>query len=164
MTGEAGVGRRFPNRPVLAVGAIIVRGGRVLLVRRAQPPATGEWSIPGGVVELGETLEDALIREVQEETALSVTVGPVVDVVDRIYRAVDGRVEFHYVIADYLCRLVEPEAVDGKEPFRPEGKPGSDVDGVRWVEVPALSSCDVTEHLAVVVAKAVALAHAAGYW
>ena len=98
--------RLFPARPVVGVGAVIVDGDRVLLVKRAQPPLAGEWSLPGGAVEVGETLSAALQREVLEETGLLVEVGPLVEVLDRIHLDDAGRVEYHYVLLDYLCTTV----------------------------------------------------------
>jgi 8-oxo-dGTP diphosphatase len=96
--------REFPDRPIVGVGAIVIDGSRVLLVRRGHEPLKGEWSVPGGVVELGETLEAAVAREVEEETGLRVDVGPIVDVLDRIRFDPDGRARYHYVLVDFLCR------------------------------------------------------------
>jgi 8-oxo-dGTP diphosphatase len=96
--------REYPDRPIVGVGAIVVDDGRVLLVRRANEPLKGEWSIPGGAVECGETLDAAIAREVREETGLAVDVGPVVEVLDRIRFDPDGRVHFHYVLVDFVCR------------------------------------------------------------
>ncbi|MBS1817256.1 MAG: NUDIX hydrolase [Acidobacteria bacterium] len=101
--------RAYPSRPIVAVGAIVVDEGRALLVRRGQPPLAGEWSLPGGAVETGETLVAAIQREVYEETGLIVAVGPIVEVLDRIHTDADGRVEFHYVLIDYVCTVVDGE-------------------------------------------------------
>jgi 8-oxo-dGTP diphosphatase len=97
------VNRSYPDRPFIGVGAVIVEDGRVVLVRRRQAPLAGQWSLPGGAVELGETLEQAVTRETLEETGLHVRVGPVVDVLDRITRDAAGQVQYHYVLVDYLC-------------------------------------------------------------
>jgi 8-oxo-dGTP diphosphatase len=83
---------------------VVLDGDRVLLVKRAHEPLKGEWSLPGGAVELGETLEKAIAREVREETGLDVDVGPMVDVLDRLRYDPDGRVKYHYVLVDFLCR------------------------------------------------------------
>lgn len=96
--------RIYPERPIVGVGAIVLEGDRVLLVKRAHEPLKGEWSLPGGAVDVGETLEEAIRREVREETCLDVEVGPIVDVLDRIRYDPDGRVKFHYVVVDFLCR------------------------------------------------------------
>ena len=96
--------RQYPERPIVGVGAIVLDGDCVLLVKRAHEPLKGEWSVPGGVVDVGETLEEAIRREVREETCLEVEVGPIVDVLDRIRYDPNGRVKFHYVLIDFLCR------------------------------------------------------------
>ena len=113
--------REFPDAPRMAVGAVVVDQGRVLLVRRGGEPARGQWSLPGGVVELGESLADGLAREVREETGLTVELVELVELLDRIHREGE-RVRYHYVIADYLCRVVGGEM-----------KAASDADAVRWV-------------------------------
>jgi 8-oxo-dGTP diphosphatase len=131
-----GAGRQFPDRPIVSVGAVIVDGDRVLLIRRGHEPLKGAWSIPGGVVELGETLTEALVREVREETGLDVDVGPVLEVLDRVHRNSDGRVEFHFVIIDYLCA--------------PRGGAlacGTDADAAEWTPRGALSACELTAPL-----------------
>ena len=139
--------RRFPARPIVGVGGIVLSGdGRVLLVKRAHPPLQGEWSLPGGGVEVGETLEAAVAREVLEETGMSVSVGPLVEVLDRIEHA-EGRVEYHFVILDYLCHPIDDRLVSG-----------SDADDVRWVRVDELESYRPTEALRRVIAKAVQVA------
>lgn len=96
--------RRYPERPLVGVGGIVVEAGRVLLVKRSHEPLAGRWSLPGGLVEIGETLAEAVRREVREETGLDVRVGVLVEVVERVLRDAGGRVEYHYVLADFLCR------------------------------------------------------------
>ncbi|HUD13724.1 MAG TPA: NUDIX hydrolase [Terracidiphilus sp.] len=114
--------REFPESPLVGVGAVIVDRGRVLLVRRGQEPLKGKWSLPGGLLELGESLAVGVVREVKEETGLTVETIELVELLDRIHR--DGeRVRYHYVIADYLCRVAGGEL-----------KAASDADAVRWVE------------------------------
>jgi 8-oxo-dGTP diphosphatase len=102
--------REYPGAPIAGVGAVIVatdaaQGQKVLLIRRAQEPLKGEWSLPGGAVELGETLEEAIRREVLEETGLRVEPVDVVKAFDRISRDTEGRVRYHYVLVDFLCRV-----------------------------------------------------------
>jgi mutator protein MutT len=116
-------GREYPERPIVGVGGIVVDGSRVLLVRRAVEPLQGHWSLPGGAVEAGETLAQALIRELREETGLEVQVGALVEILDRIQRDGQGRVRYHYVIADYRCAAAGGEL-----------RPASDVSDARWVE------------------------------
>jgi 8-oxo-dGTP diphosphatase len=95
--------REYPSRPVVGVGAVVLDRGRVLLVRRGNEPLKGEWSLPGGAVEVGETLREAIRREVREETGLDVEPRAVVEVVDRISADRDGRTRFHYVLIDFVC-------------------------------------------------------------
>jgi len=89
---------------VVGVGAVVLDGPRVLLIKRGNPPLKGQWSLPGGGVEVGETLEQAVAREVLEETGLTIDVGPIVEVLDRISRDADGRVEHHFVLVDFVCK------------------------------------------------------------
>jgi ADP-ribose pyrophosphatase YjhB (NUDIX family) len=138
--------RTYPDRPIVAVGAVILDGDRVLLVQRGQEPLKGEWSLPGGAVEVGETLEAALAREVLEETSLDVVVGPVVEVLDSIRRDPGGRAEYHYIIIDYACR------VRGGTPSAPAR--GTDAADVRWVPVDELERYRVTETAIAVIHKA----------
>jgi ADP-ribose pyrophosphatase YjhB (NUDIX family) len=98
-------GREYPERPIVGVGAVIFQDERVLLVQRGHAPMQGEWSLPGGALEVGETLEEGVRREVLEETGLAVEPITSVEVFDRIARDDAGRVQFHYVLVDYLCRI-----------------------------------------------------------
>ena len=118
---------------------MIIHDGRVLLVRRATEPLKGEWSVPGGMLELGEKLHDGIRREVLEETRLQVQPGEVLDVFDSIFRDERGRTQYHYVLIDYLCRCTSVEATAG-----------SDVSEVRWVsedELPTLQLRDSIEQV-----------------
>jgi ADP-ribose pyrophosphatase YjhB (NUDIX family) len=106
VTSES-IPREFPDRPIVGVGAVIIDGSgeKVVLVKRGGPPLEGEWSLPGGVVELGETLRAAAEREAQEETGLIVEAGEVLEIFDRIVPAPDGRTRYHYVLVDFLCQV-----------------------------------------------------------
>jgi len=115
--------REYPERPLAGVGGVILDGDTVLLVRRGREPLRGEWSLPGGLVEVGEPLTAALRREIREETGLDVRVGPMVEVLDRITPDEQGRIRYHFVLVDYLCRV---------EGGRLEA--ASDVSEARWVE------------------------------
>jgi len=134
--------RDYPERPIIGVGAVIIREDRVLLVRRATEPLKGEWSVPGGVLELGEKLRDGIRREVLEETGLEVEPGEVLDVFDSIFRDEQGRTQYHYVLIDYLCRLLLGEA-----------KAGSDVSEVRWVQEVELAAMGLRDSIEQVVRK-----------
>jgi 8-oxo-dGTP diphosphatase len=101
--------RSYPDRPIVSVGGVIVEGERVLLVRRATEPLRDEWSVPGGVVELGEKLRAAAEREVREETGLNVQAGDVLGVFDSIFPGAEDKPQFHYVLIDFLCRLTSGE-------------------------------------------------------
>ena len=137
--------RSYPERPIVGVGAIVLDGDRVLLVKRAHEPLKGEWSVPGGAVEVGETLEEAIRREVREETGLDIEVGPIVDVLDRIRHDPDGRVEFHYVLVDFVCR-----------PAGGTLQCASDAEEATWAEWAHLAQYGVPDATTSVIEKAVA--------
>ena len=113
--------REFPEAPLVGVGAVVVNASRVLLVRRGREPSKGEWSLPGGLLEVGESLAAGVVREVLEETGLTVEPLELIELLDRIHRNGD-KVRYHYVIADYLCRVLGGEL-----------KAASDAEAVRWV-------------------------------
>jgi 8-oxo-dGTP diphosphatase len=134
------MGREYPDNPLVGVGAVIVDHhrdeNRVLLIRRGQPPLLGEWSLPGGVLECGETLREAVVREAREETGLVAETGEMLGVYERLIRDDEGRVRYHYVLIDFLCRPVSGDL-----------KAGSDAADVRWFtrdELPALNLADDT--------------------
>jgi len=114
--------RDYPDRPIVGVGAVVVDGARALVVRRATEPLKGQWSIPGGMLELGEKLREGILREVKEETGLEVQVLDVLDVFDSIFPDSEGRTQYHYVLIDFLCR-----------PAGGELRAGSDVSEAKWV-------------------------------
>jgi len=105
MSGQNGDSRRYPDRPLLGVGAVVFHGDKVLLIKRGEEPLKGWWTVPGGLVEIGERLEVAVCRETLEETGLRVKPVAVAALFQRIMPDADGRTEFHYVIVDYLCEL-----------------------------------------------------------
>jgi 8-oxo-dGTP diphosphatase len=123
--------REYPESPLVGVGAVIVEKNRVLLIRRGTAPLLGEWSLPGGVLECGETLREAVAREAREETGLVVQTGEMLGVYERLIRDDEGRVRYHYVLIDFLCRPVSGDL-----------NAGSDAADVRWFtrdELPALN-------------------------
>ena len=135
--------RRYPPRPILGVGALIIRDDRVLLVQRGKEPLKGYWSLPGGVVEAGEALETAIRREVLEETNLDVEVVKVIEIFERITRDAERRAEYHYVLIDYLCTVKSGEA-----------RAGSDAAGIAWLRRGELENFSLTEGAAQVIRKA----------
>ena len=132
--------RRYPSAPVCAVGALIYRGSQILLVRRGKAPSLGKWSVPGGRLHLGETLEAAVIRETREETCLAVRPLRIGKVVEHLLRDERGDIEYHYVIVDYVCQVI-----DGSP------QPASDASEVRFVEISELGQWDMTEGTAQVI-------------
>ena len=120
--------REYPEAPIVGVGAVVIDGTKVLLVRRGNEPLKGEWSLPGGAVELGETLQQGVVREVLEETGLVVVPAGIVEVLDRITQdevlqdGAPGRVRYHYVLVDFACQVTGGALGEG-----------SDADEVRWV-------------------------------
>jgi mutator protein MutT len=135
--------RDYPDRPIVGVGAVVVDEGRALVVRRGTEPLKGHWSIPGGAVELGETLREAAAREAREETGLMVQAGEVVEVFDSIYRDPEGRTQFHYVLVDFICR-----------PLGGELCAASDVSEARWITVQDLPELQMTQTAERVIRKA----------
>ena len=116
--------REYPEAPIVGVGAVVIDGTKVLLVRRGNEPLKGEWSLPGGALEVGETLQQGVVREVFEETGVTVAPAGVVEILDRIVEDEEsGRVRYHYVLIDFVCR------VTGGTP-----RVGSDADEVLWVD------------------------------
>ena len=98
--------RVYPGRPFVGVGAVVLAAQDIVLVKRRFEPLADEWSLPGGALELGETMTIGVAREIQEETSFQVEVGPVIDVLDRIVRDDADQVQYHYVLVDFLCRVV----------------------------------------------------------
>ena len=145
--------RAYPDRPFVGVGAVIVGdGAQVLLVKRRFEPAAGQWSLPGGAVDVGETLEACVIREMREETGLDVEVGPVIEVFDRIMHDAEGRVQYHYVLVDYVCR-----------PIGGTLAAASDVADVAWAERGTLAGFGLTDKAIAVIGRGLTLAAEAGW-
>ena len=107
--------REYPERPLVGVGAIIIDDNRVALVKRGRPPLAGQWSIPGGLLEVGETLRACAEREVREETGLTVEIGELLGVFDRVVPDADGHIQYHYVLIDFLCRRLVGELCAGDD-------------------------------------------------
>ena len=126
--------RRYPKRPVVGVGAVIIDRYRILLEKRKNEPSKGKWSVPGGLVELGESVEEAVVREVQEETGLEVDEPRLVDVVNYVSLGEKGAVIYHYVILDYLVAVRSGKV-----------KAASDADALRWVPFNEVEEYDLTE-------------------
>jgi 8-oxo-dGTP diphosphatase len=134
--------RDYPDRPLVGVGAVIIDAGRVVVVKRASEPLKGRWSIPGGMLELGEKLREATAREAREETGLEVDVRQVLDVFDAIYTDPQGLTQYHYVLIDFLCRRVGGEL-----------RAGSDAGEVKWTGKDELEELAMTENTVKVIRK-----------
>src|SRR6266545_2502755 len=126
--------RDYPDRPIVGVGAVVVQDGRALIVKRAGEPLKGQWSIPGGAVELGETLRQAAAREAREETGLIVEAGEVIEVFDSIVRDPEGKTQYHYVLVDFICRVMGGEL-----------GAASDVSDARWATLEELAPLQMTD-------------------
>ena len=134
--------RSHPDRPIAAVGALIFRDQHILLVRRKHPPFKDQWSLPGGVVERGETLSAAVKREVLEETGLRVEPVRLACVLDRILPDTSGKPEYHYILIDYICHVVDGEP-----------REGSDVSDVRWATRSELEALGVAAFTQAAIAR-----------
>ena len=137
--------RDYPERPLVGAGAVIVRGDQVVLVRRGRPPLAGEWSIPGGVVKLGETLRQAAEREAREETGLEIEAGEVLEVFESITPDAQGKTCYHYVIVDFFCRVKSGKL-----------RAGGDALETKWCRAEELAEMKVSEAATKVVLKALA--------
>jgi ADP-ribose pyrophosphatase len=135
--------REYPDAPIPAVGAVVFKGERVLLVQRAHEPSQGRWAIPGGVIELGEAARQAVEREVREECGLAVQAGDVVQVLDYIQHDDAGGLRFHYVLIDFACQYVSGEL-----------RAGDDVADARWVHPDEFDALNVLQRARAVIAKA----------
>jgi 8-oxo-dGTP diphosphatase len=155
--------RSYPERPIVGTGAVIYvtaadaarigverprSGGGVVLVKRAREPLAGQWSLPGGALEIGETLDAGVAREVAEETGLTVTVGPVIEVFDRIMLDAERRVQYHFVLVDYLCR-----------PAGGSLRQGSDAADVVTADIADLDRFALTEKALAVIARGIEMAN-----
>jgi len=134
--------REYPARPILAVGTIVVRDGCVLLARRGKPPGLGKWSVPGGAVDAGESLEDAARREIHEECGIEVELTDTIEVLQRVTRDDAQRVRFHYVIVDYVARWAAGEP-----------RPSAEASEVRWVRPEEFEALDMTPGTAEVIRR-----------
>jgi len=139
--------REYPEKPIVGVGGVVISDGRALLIKRGHPPLQGEWSIPGGTLELGETLLGGVERELLEETAIQVHVVDLIDVFERIFRDEAGRTQYHFVILDYLCEFISGEA-----------RAGSDVTDVAWVPQTDLERYSLTPTAMRVIGRAFEMA------
>lgn len=134
--------REYPVRPIVGLGAIVWKDGRVLMVQRGRPPRAGIWSLPGGAQDLGETVADGIRREIAEETGVQIELLGLVEVIDSVQRDADGRIRYHYTIIDYVARWVSGEAVAG-----------DDAAAVAWVHPDDLHRLDLWDETVRVIEK-----------
>jgi 8-oxo-dGTP diphosphatase len=139
--------REYPERPIVGVGGVVISNGRTLLIKRAYPPLEGQWSIPGGTLEVGETLLEGVRRELLEEAGIEVRVLDLIEVFERIFHDENGKIQYHFVILDYLC-----EAISG------EPRAGSDVTDVAWATQDELGRYSLTPTATRVIQKAFEMA------
>ena len=139
--------REYPSHPRVGVAAVVLRDSQVLLVQRGREPGKGSWGVPGGMLELGETLAEGARREVLEECGVEIEVGPLVAVFEPIQRDEDGRLRFHYVVVDYLARYLSGEP-----------RAGDDADDARWVDLDALERLPMRKETREVIGKAAEMA------
>jgi 8-oxo-dGTP diphosphatase len=144
------VSREYPDYPRVGVGAVVLHRGCVLLVRRGGQPSMGKWTLPGGLVEVGETTAEAVRREIREECSLDIRVIGIAGVIDRVVRDPDGRVHYHYVLVDYLA-YAESDAIEA----------ASDAAEAQWVELDRVKDLEITDGLIDVIERAVVLASTA---
>ncbi len=135
--------RHYPDQPLVGVGAVIFKGEEVLLVRRGQEPARDSWSLPGGLVELGETLTAAITRELAEETGLTVRLLGITAVLERIFPDAAGKIAYHYVLIDYACEYLEGEL-----------RPSSDITAAQFVALADLERFDLPKFTRDVIRRA----------
>lgn len=138
--------RKYPRRPIVGVAGVLFQGDSILLARRAQEPAMGEWSLPGGVVEIGESIEDALKRECLEEVSVEIEPGGLVDIVEKILRDPQNRILYHYIIVEYWCRVVKGVP-----------KASSDVSDIRRVPLDMLGRMDLRGDMQRIILRAIEL-------
>jgi ADP-ribose pyrophosphatase YjhB (NUDIX family) len=143
--------RHYPDRPFVGVGVVVLRGDEVLLAQRGKQPRRGQWSLPGGMQEVGETVHEAARREVMEETGVEIEIVGLIDVVDTIRRDTEGRVELHYTLVDYAALWRGGEA-----------RPGDDAMGVKWVAVAEVPSLGLWSETVRVIQRAAEMAGIAG--
>jgi 8-oxo-dGTP diphosphatase len=144
------VSREYPDYPRVGVGAVVLHRGCVLLVRRGGQPSMGKWTLPGGLVEVGETTAEAVRREIREECSLDIRVIGIAGVIDRVVRDPDGRVHYHYVLVDYLA-YAESDAIEA----------ASDAAEAQWVELDRVKDLEITDGLIDMIERAVVLASTA---